>query len=165
MNRIIDTKIKKVLAVIIIVVIAVSIALVGYIKSNKNEDISPTTEPIIKNPIVGLWRHQEVPTLPHYSSWVITIKEDGTFKTQSNNFQSDIGISSHTESFGESGTYTLSDNIIMFRRSDTGQSRTETFEIIERDGKIQLSFKDSMGKNKSSVCVGGKIYDMIFIKE
>lgn len=115
--------------------------------------------------LIGVWRHQEVSSLPHYSSWVITIKEDGTYKTESDTYKTaDSGTRSHTEAFGEKGTYVLSENNILFR-SDTGQSRTEIYEILEAKGQTQLVFKDSNGNNKSSIGIDGVIYDLKFIKE
>ena len=115
--------------------------------------------------LVGVWRHQEVPSLSHYSSWVITIYEDETYKTESDTYKTaDSGTRSHTEAFGEKGTYVLSENKILFR-SDTGQSRTEIYEILETNRQTQLVFKDSNGNNKSSIGIDGVIYDLKYIKE
>lgn len=116
--------------------------------------------------LIGTWRHQEVPSLPHYNSWLITINEDGTYRTESDEYEAaDSGMHSHTETFGTEGIYVVAENIIMFKRNDTGKSRTEIYEISELNGKKQLIFKDSSGKNKSSVSIDGVIYDMMFIKE
>lgn len=155
---------KKVSVIIIIVILILSAVAIGYI--NKDMDnVAPSVKSEVASPIIGIWRHQDVPSLPYYKSWLITINKDGTYKTQSDKYETDAGIGSLAESFGENGTYTLAENKIMFRRSDTGKSRTEVYEIIRQNGQTKLVFKDSNGNNKSSVGVGGKTYDLMFIKE
>lgn len=115
--------------------------------------------------LIGTWRHQEVPSLPHYSTWIIVINGDGTYRTESDTYETaDSGTRSHTEAFGKEGTYILAENKILFRSSD-GSSRTETYEILESEGQTKLVFKDSKGNNKSSIGVNGVIYDLMFIKE
>jgi len=145
----------------IIFLIAILIILVGCSKGN---GIKPEENQVNKK-IIGTWKHQEVPSLPHYSSWVITFNENGTYKTESDTYETaDSGTKSHTEAFGKKGTYVLSEDKILFR-SDTDQSRTEIYEILEANDQTQLVFKDSNGNNKSSIGIDGVIYDLMFIKE
>jgi hypothetical protein len=153
-------KMKK-LIVLVMVLSAILIAASGCSKENSITH----QEKQIDTQLIGTWRHHEVPSLPHYSTWVITINEDGTYCTESDTYETaDSGTKSHTEAFGKEGSYTLEENKILFR-SNTGSFRTETYEISETDGQTTLVFKDSDGNNKSSVGVGGVTYDLIFIKE
>jgi len=129
------------------------------------ESVSPQEEKQVDMKLIGTWRHQDVPSLPHYSTWIIVINEDGTYRTESGTYETaDSGTRSHTEAFGKEGTYTLAENKILFRSSE-GNSRTETYEILELEGQTKLVFKDSKGNNKSSIGVNGVIYDLMFIKE
>jgi len=145
----------------IIFLIAILIISVGC---NKGNGTNPEENQVNKQ-LIGTWRHQEVPSLPHYSTWVITFNKDRTYKTESDTYHTaDSGTRSHTEPFGKNGTYVLSEDKILFR-SDTDQSRTEIYEILEANDQTQLVFKDSNGKNKSSIGIDGVIYDLMFIKE
>lgn len=151
---------KKLTAAIIFLA-AILIIIVGCSKGNGKSPEKNQTN----NQLIGTWRHQEVPSLPHYNTWVITFYEDGTYKTESDTYETaDSGTKSHTEAFGEKGTYVLSENKILFR-SDTDQSRTEIYEVLDSNEQTQLVFKDSNGNNKSSIGINGVIYDLIFIKE
>ena len=146
-------------------VVTVLMAILLITTGCSRESTTQPEEKRVDKQLIGTWWHQDVPSLPHYSTWVITINEDGTYRTESDTYETaDSGTRSHTEAFGKEGAYVLAENKIMFRRSDTGKSRTEIYEIIEQNGQKQLVFKDSNGNNKSSVGVGGKTYDLIFIK-
>lgn len=154
---------KKLLLLVSILAV-LSIMFVGCGKKNIEPQPQPTQSTNIDSPIIGVWRHQDVPELPHYKTWLIKINKDGTYTTESDLYDSDKGKISHTESFGDKGTFVLADDKILFR-SDKGSSRTETFAIEKENNEERLVFKDSSGKNKSSVMVGGKTYDLIFIKQ
>lgn len=147
-------------------VIAFLIAILIVTSGCSKESTLQHEEKQIDSQLIGIWRHQEVPSLPHYSTWLIIINKDGTYRTKSDTYDTaDSGTSSHTEAFGPEGTYVLAGNKIMFRSSGTGISRTEIYEITDQNGQKQLVFKDSNGKNKSSVGVGGINYDLMFINE
>ena len=151
---------KKLTAAIIFLA-AILIITAGCSKENGKSPEKNQTN----NQLIGTWRHQEVPSLPHYNTWLISFYKDGTYKTKSDAYETaDSGTKSHTEAFGEKGTYVLSDNKILFR-SYTDQSRTEIYEVLDSNGQTQLVFKDSSGNNKSSIGINGVIYDLIFIKE
>lgn len=151
----------KKLTAAIIYLTAILIITVGCSKGNGTKP----EENQANNRLIGTWRHQEVPSLPHYNTWIITFNKDGTYRTESDNYETaDSGTKSHTEAFGEKGTYVLSENKILFR-SDTNQSRTEIYEVLGSNGQTQLVFKDSNGNNKSSIGINGIIYDLMFIKE
>lgn len=155
---------KKLLLVIAMLMVVLVFVGCGK-KSSTVTEAQPTQATTnIDSPIIGTWKHQDVPELPHYKTWLIKLNKDGTYTTDSDSYDSDKGKTSHTESFGEKGTFVLVENKILFR-SDKGNSRTETFEIVNENGEEKLVFKDSAGKNKSSVMVGGKTYDLIFIKQ
>lgn len=141
------------------------LAIILFTAGCSKQSVPHQKEKQIDRQLIGTWRHQEVPSLPHYSTWIIVINEDGTYRTESDNYETaDSGTRSHTEAFGKEGTYILAENKILFKSSE-GNSRTETYEILESDGQTKLVFKDSKGNNKSSIGVSGVIYDLMFIKE
>ncbi len=155
---------KILLMVAVIMVVSTMFTGCGKKETETQPQVTQTTN--IDSPVVGVWRHQDVPESPHYKTWVMKLNKDGTYTTESDTYDSDQGKTSHTVSFGEKGKYALavSENVILFI-SDTGRTRSEHFEVVKENGEERLVFKDSTGKNKASASSGGKIYDLIFIKE
>ncbi len=156
---------KKILLIIAVIMVVSTMFTGCNKKETETQSQTPQTTNIDNNSVVGVWRHQDVPESPHYSTWVIKLNEDGTYTTESDTYESDKGKASHTEFFGDKGKYTLatSGNKILFM-SDKGGIRSESFEIVKENGMERLVFKDSTGENKTSVIVEDKTYGLIFIK-
>lgn len=161
---------KKILVIVVSFILILS--LVGCSKGTTN--ISPTPKtPEVVSPIVGIWKYyKDVPDVPSQKTWTLFFNKDGTYTTEgdtikykSDNAKNSTG-SSHADTWGAKGTYSVTESKLTLTREDKGTTRTFNIEIKEENGQKQLIFKDNSGEvNVSNIGADKTLYYTIFIKQ
>ena len=164
---------KRILLIVVSCLLILS--LIGCSKG-ETPKVSPAPKATeVVSPIVGTWKYyKDVPDVPSQKTWTLLFNKDGTFTTEGDTitYKSDKAKnskgSSHADTWGAKGKYTLSEDAktIAMTREDTGTTVTRNFEIKEENGAKQLIFKDNSGEISVSTIGADKIsYYTIFIKQ
>lgn len=161
---------KKIFLVVVSCILILS--LVGCSK-DETPKASETPKMKIDSPIVGTWKYyKDIPDVPSQKTWTLLFNKDGTYTTEGDTikYKSDKAKnsteSSHADTWGAKGTYSVTESRLTLTREDKGTTRTFNIEIKEDNGEKQLIFKDHSGEvNVSNIGDDKTLYYTIFIKQ
>lgn len=161
---------KKILLIVMSCILILSLA-----GCSKDETPKASETPKIKidSPIVGTWKYyKDIPDVPSQKTWTLLFNKDGTYTTEGDTikYKSDKAKnsteSSHADTWGAKGTYSVTESRLILTREDKGTTRTFNIEIKEENGEKQLIFKDNSGEISVSTIGADKTsYYTIFIKQ
>jgi hypothetical protein len=161
---------KKVLivaAVATVIIIFIAGLLIGYHRRNTRSSVIEEDKPKkIESPIIGTWKHQEIPQMSAISSWVITFKDDGTFTADSEKRLTDKGMKPYAEVWGLKGTFLFTNKRLVITDEATGKvTLSSEYKIVKENGNEILRFINEDGTYRQATVVKGVTYYTAFIKQ